>query len=51
MKNSKEYAKKISALYRSLKQKHKKPPEVFYDEPLDAIVYAIISAIIPKVNE
>jgi endonuclease III len=43
MKNSKEYSKKICELYRSLKAKHPKVKKVTYDEPADAIVYAIIS--------
>ena len=43
MKDSKEYSKKIRKLHRELKQKHAKPELVYYDEPLDAIVYAIVS--------
>ena len=43
MKNSKEYSKKIQTLYRSLKRKYAKPKKIIYDEPLDAIVYAIVS--------
>jgi hypothetical protein len=43
MKDSKEYAKKICKLHRQLKQKHAKPEPVFYDEPLEALVYAITS--------
>ena len=42
MKNSKEYSKKIRELYRSLKAKHPKVKKVTYDEPTDAVVYAII---------
>jgi endonuclease III len=44
MKNSKEYSKKIQRLYRSLSRKYPKVQKVIYDEPADAIVYAIISA-------
>jgi endonuclease III len=42
MKNSKEYSKKIRELCRSLKAKHPKVKRVTYDEPADALVYAII---------
>lgn len=42
MKNSKEYSKKIRELYRSLKAKHPKVKKVTYDEPADAVVYAIV---------
>lgn len=44
MKNSKDYVKKIRKLHRSLNRKFPKVKKVIYDEPLDAIVYAIISA-------
>jgi len=44
MKNSKEYSKKVHKLYRSLKRKYPKVQKVTYDEPVDALVYAIISA-------
>jgi len=43
MKNSKEYSKKIRELYRSLKAKHPKVKKVTYDEPADAVVYAIVA--------
>jgi endonuclease III len=43
MKNSKEYSKKIRELYRSLKAKHPKVNKVTYDEPADAVVYAIVA--------
>lgn len=43
MKNSKEYSKKIQQLYRSLKRQYPKPEKPFYDEPSEAIVYAIVS--------
>lgn len=42
MKDSKEYSKKIRRLYRSLKAKYPKVKKVMYDEPADALVYAII---------
>jgi hypothetical protein len=43
MKNSKEYSKKVRSLYRSLKAKYPKVKKVTYDEPADAVVYAIIA--------
>jgi len=42
MKNSKEYSKKIHKLYRSLKRKYPKVQRVAYDNPVDALVYAIV---------
>jgi endonuclease III len=44
MKNSKEYAKKVQTLYRSLSQKHPKVKEATHDQIVDSIIYAIISA-------
>ncbi|MHC4425362.1 MAG: hypothetical protein ACYSYV_04600 [Planctomycetota bacterium] len=44
MKNSKEYSKKIRALYRTLRRKYPKVQEVRHEEVADAIVRAIISA-------
>lgn len=43
MKNSKEYSRKVQKLYRSLKRKYPKVQRTIYDEPVDAVVYAIIS--------
>ena len=43
MKNSKQYAKAIGKLHRSLKKKYGKVKAVVFDDPVDAIVYAIIS--------
>lgn len=43
MKNSKDYAKKIHKLHRSLKKKHPKVSISTYEDPADALVYAIIS--------
>jgi len=43
MKNSREYSKKVQQLYRLLKRKFPKVEKVVYDEPADALVYAIIS--------
>jgi endonuclease III len=44
MKKGKEYSKKVQKLYRSLKRKHPTVQKITYDEPVDALVYAIISA-------
>jgi len=43
MKNSKEYSKKVSNLYRSLKSKRAKVKIVTYERVVDALVYAIVS--------
>lgn len=43
MKNSKAYSQKAQKLYRLLKRKYPKPQKVTYDEPLEAIIYAVIS--------
>ncbi len=43
MKNSKEYSQKIHKLYRLLKRKYPKPKKVIYDDPVEALVYAIVS--------
>lgn len=48
MKNSQEYSKKIQRLHRSLSRKYPKVQKVIHDEPMDAIVYAIISAELSK---
>ena len=42
MKNSKEYSKKVHELYRRLKAKYPKAKKIIYDEPADALVYAIV---------
>jgi endonuclease III len=44
MKNGKEYSKKVQKLYRSLKRKYPVVQKAIYEEPVDALVYAIISA-------
>jgi endonuclease III len=44
MKNSKDYSKKIQRLYKSLTRKYPKVQTVIYDEPVDAIIYAVISS-------
>jgi len=43
MKNSKEYSKKIQKLFRDLKKKYSKQEKVEYADPIDALIYAIIS--------
>jgi len=43
MRNSKEYSQKVHKLYRSLKRQYPKVQRPAYDEPVDALVYAIIS--------
>lgn len=43
MKNSKDYSKKVLKLYRSLKNKHPNVQNVVYEEPVDALVYGVIS--------
>jgi len=43
MKNSREYSKKIQALYRTLKRRPARRTGVQFDEPVDALVYAVVS--------
>jgi len=43
MKNSKEYSKKVRGLYCLLKRERPKVKKAIYDEPADALVYAIVS--------
>jgi len=43
MKNSKKYSQRLGKHYRSLKRKYKNPEREVYDEPLDALVFAIVS--------
>jgi endonuclease III len=43
MKNSGTYSRKIREFYRSSKIKGQEPEKVTYDEPVDALVYAVIS--------
>jgi endonuclease III len=43
MKDSSQYSKKIQKLYRNLKKHPVRQAAVKYDEPVDAIVYAVIS--------
>jgi uncharacterized protein (DUF697 family) len=48
MKNSREYSQKIKKLHRSLKNKYPKVEKVVYEEPVNALVHAIICE---KTNE
>lgn len=48
MKNSKEYSAKIRKIYLSLKKEYPKPHKVSYDEPLDAVVYGIVSQFVTE---
>jgi len=43
MKGSSQYAKKIQRLYRALKRRLGKASILTYDEPVDALVYAVVS--------
>jgi endonuclease III len=43
MKNSREYARKVRKLYSALKRHYPKVESVTYDEPVEAVVYAILS--------
>ena len=43
MKNSTHYAKEIAKLYRSLTKKHGKVTRPAFDDPAEALVYAIVS--------
>jgi len=43
MKDSKEYSKKVRKVFRSLRSKHGKPEKKVYEEPVDALVYGVLS--------
>lgn len=43
MKDSKEYSKRIQKLYRALKRDKPGPEKPRYDEPVDALVYGLVS--------
>jgi endonuclease III len=43
MKDSKEYSGKVHKLCRSLKRRYPKVEKVAYEEPVDSLVYAIVS--------
>ena len=43
MRNSKEYAKTIKKLLNSLNRKGPKPKKAAYDDPVEAVIYGIVS--------
>jgi endonuclease III len=43
MKESSQYAKKIQRLYRTMKRRSGKSAVLTYEEPVDALVYAVVS--------
>jgi endonuclease III len=43
MKNSKEYAQRLQRLYRGLKRAHPKVEKTSYDDPIEALVYGVVS--------
>ncbi|MCJ7729774.1 MAG: hypothetical protein MUO27_07865, partial [Sedimentisphaerales bacterium] len=43
MKNSSEYSKKLRRLYDSLKRKYPGVQPVTHDDPVEALVYSIVS--------
>lgn len=43
MKNSSEYAQRLRKFYRGLKRSYAKTEAVMYDDPVDALIYAIVS--------
>ncbi|MGA2092052.1 MAG: hypothetical protein ABSH16_01410 [Sedimentisphaerales bacterium] len=43
MKDSSQYAKKVQRLYRKLKRRAGKGAVLTYEEPVDALVYAVVS--------
>ena len=48
MKDSKEYSKRIQKLYRFLRRTCQKPEKPEYDEPVDAVIYAVLSENLTK---
>ncbi len=43
MKNSKDYAPRLQKLYRGLKRTHPKVEQTVYDDPIEALIYGVIS--------
>lgn len=43
MKNSKEYAQALQKFYRGLKRAHSKVEQTVYDDPIEAVIYGIVS--------
>ncbi len=48
MKNSKKYSPKITKLFNSLKRKSTKRPMPKYSDPIEAVVYALVSESMPE---
>jgi len=42
MKKSKQYSPKVKKLFRSLKKQYKKPSPPEYENPIDALLYAVL---------
>jgi endonuclease III len=43
MRKSREYAQRLQRLYRGLKREHAKIESVIHDDPVDALIYGVIS--------
>ena len=43
MKNSKEHSQELQKLYRGLKRAHPKVEKAIYDDPIEALIYGIVS--------
>ena len=43
MKNSKDYAPRLQKLYRGLKRSHPKVDKTVYDDPIEALIYGVVS--------
>jgi len=48
MKNSKKYSPKVTKLFNSLKRKSTKQPMPNYSDPIEAVVYAMVSESMPE---
>ena len=48
MKNSKKYSPKVTKLFNSLKRKSTKQPMPKYSDPIEAVVYALVSESMPE---
>jgi hypothetical protein len=48
MKNSKKYSPKVTKLFNSLKRKSTKQPMPQYGDPIEAVVYALVSESMPE---
>ncbi|MHC4618801.1 MAG: hypothetical protein ACYTEQ_13740 [Planctomycetota bacterium] len=43
MKDSKEYSRKIRKLYTALKRKYSRPQKAAYEDPVEALVFAVVA--------